>query len=293
MRVLIIGGSGFLGIHLTEELVKKGFKINILDIKKPFNLSKNVKFFHGDITKPKTLTRAIKNCKIVFHLGGISDIKYSIDNPYKTIKINVMGTMNVLDLCVKNKIKKLIFASSIYVKSSQGGFYKVSKLCGESIIKEYSKRFGLNYCIIRYGSVYADGSSVNRGITKIINTYIKKKKFHYDGTIKAKRRFIFVNDAISATIKILDKKFNNKSVLITGSKLMKIKNVMKIISEILRTNLKPSYKNKQELGHYNISPYSLKKEKTENLFIENKKNFKENIKNLYEYLLRNKRSEKQ
>ena len=289
MRVLIIGGSGFLGIHLAEELAKKGYKINILDIKKPNNLNKNVKFFNGDITKSKSLIRALKNCKIVFHMGGISDIKYSINNPYKTIKINFMGTMNILDLCVKKKIKKLIFASSIYVKSTQGGFYKVSKQCCESVIKEYSKRFGLNYCIIRYGSVYGIGSSVNNGITKILNNYIEKKKFHYDGTIKAKRRFIFVKDVINTTIKTMDKKFNNKSILITGSKLMKIKNVMKTISEILKTNLKPSYKNKQELGHYNINPYSLKKEKTENLYIENKKNFRKNIQNLYEHLLKNKK----
>ena len=64
---------------------------------------------------------------------------------------------------------------------------------------------------------------------------------------------------------------------------------MKTISEILKTNLKPSYKNKQELGHYNINPYSLKKEKTENLYIENKKNFRKNIQNLYEHLLKNKK----
>lgn len=66
MRVLIIGGSGFLGIHLAEELAKKGYMINILDIKKPKNLNKNVKFFNGDITKSKSLIRALKNCKIVF-----------------------------------------------------------------------------------------------------------------------------------------------------------------------------------------------------------------------------------
>ena len=99
------------------------------------------------------------------------------------------------------------------------------------------------------------------------------KKFHYDGTIKAKKKkiYFFVNDAISATIKTIDKKFNNKSVLITGSKLMKIKNVMKTISEILKTNLKPSYKNKQELGHYNISPYSLKKKKQKIYLLRTKK----------------------
>ena len=284
MKVLIIGGSGFLGIHLAEQLVKKGYKINILDIKKPKNLGKNIKFFYGDMTKTKDLFRAIKNCKIVFHLGGISDIKYSIKNPFKTIKTNILGTMNILDICLKNKIKKLIFASSIYVNSTQGGFYKVSKQCSESIIKEYSKRFGIKYCIIRYGSVYGPGSSVNNGITKILNSYINTKKFHYDGTIKAKRRFIFVKDAINATIKTIDKKFNNKIVLITGSKLMKINDVMKVISKILMINKKPVYRNKQELGHYNTSPYSLENEKVINLFVENKKNFKSNILNLYKIL---------
>ena len=223
------------------------------------------------MTKARDLFRATKNCKIIFHLGGISDIKYSIKNPFKTIKTNILGTMNILDVCLKNKIKKLIFASSIYVKSTQGGFYKVSKQCSESIIKEYSKRFGIKYCIIRYGSVYGPGSSVNNGITKILNSYINTKKFHYDGTIKAKRRFIFVKDAINATIKTIDKKFNNKIVLITGSNLMKINDVMKVISKILMINKKPVYRNKQELGHYNTSPYSLENEKVINLFVENKK----------------------
>lgn len=284
MKALIIGGSGFLGIHLAEQLVKKGYEINILDIKKPKNLDKKINFFYGDMTKAKDLFRATKNCKIIFHLGGISDIKYSIENPFKTIKTNILGTMNILDVCLKNKIKKLIFASSIYVKSTQGGFYKVSKQCSESIIKEYSKRFGIKYCIIRYGSVYGPGSSVNNGITKILNSYINTKKFHYDGTIKAKRRFIFVKDAINATIKTIDKKFNNKIVLITGSNLMKINDVMKVISKILMINKKPVYRNKQELGHYNTSPYSLENEKVINLFVENKKNFKSNILNLYKIL---------
>ena len=103
MRILIIGGSGFLGIHLAEELVKKGYKINILNIKKPKNLRKEINFFYGDIIQSKDLIKATKNCQIVFHLGGISDIKYSINNPYKTIKTNVMGTMNILDICVKKK----------------------------------------------------------------------------------------------------------------------------------------------------------------------------------------------
>ena len=81
MKALIIGGSGFFR-NLAEQLVKKGYEINILDIKKPKNLDKNINFFYGDMTKARDLFRATKNCKIIFHLGGISDIKYSIKKSF-------------------------------------------------------------------------------------------------------------------------------------------------------------------------------------------------------------------
>ena len=243
MRILIIGGCGFLGTHLSQALLDQGHKVNVLDIKKTKELNKKVKFIKGNLNNFKDLKKAFKNCNVIFHMGGISDIKYSIINPLETIRTNIMGTTNVLQLCVDKKIKKIIFASSIYVKSSQGGFYKVSKQCSESLIKEYSKRYNLNYTIIRYGSVYGPGASVNNGITKILNSFIKKKKFQYDGTRRAKRRFIYVKDAIQASIKMIEKKFNSKSVLITGSNLMKINDVMKTIAKILKTNQKPNFKN--------------------------------------------------
>ena len=284
MKILVIGGCGFLGTHLSNELVKKGHKVTVLDLKKKNRLNKKIKFIKGDLGSLKDLKKAFKGCSVVFHLGGISDIKYSIINPLKTIQTNILGTTNVLELCVKKRIKKVIFASTIYVKSSQGGFYKVSKQCSENLIKEYSKRYKLNYTIIRYGSVYGPGSSVNNGITKILNTFIKRKKLQYEGTKKAKRRFIYVADAVKASIRMIDEKFNNKSVLITGLNLMKIKDVMNKISKILKTNQKPKFKNKQELGHYNISPYGMKKDKTLNYFLENKKDFKNNINLLYKSL---------
>ena len=128
-----------------------------------------------------------------------------------------------MEAAVKNKVKRYVFASSIYVLSSQGGFYKTSKKSVESFIEEYNKRDNLNYTILRYGSVYGPDSDERNGIKKIISSCLKDKSILYGGTSKAERRFLHVKDAVKASEKILKNKFVNTRVLITGSKKLKSK----------------------------------------------------------------------
>jgi len=256
MRVLIFGGSGFLGKSLSIYLSKKKHKVTIFDKKKiPLNL-KSVKFIKGDILNLKQVIRATKNQDIVYNLAGISDIGDSIRNPILTTKINILGSVNTLEAAVKNKVKRYIFASSIYVLSSQGGFYKTSKKSVESFIEEYNKRDNLKYTILRYGSVYGPESDERNGIKKIITSCLKDKTIMYGGTSKAERRFLHVNDAIKASEVILRKKFVNTRVLITGSKKTKIKNLILQIKKILKINKKIIFKRKPMMGHYDKNPFN-------------------------------------
>ena len=256
MRVLIFGGSGFWGKSLSIYLSKKKHKVTIFDKKKiPLNL-KSVKFIKGDILNLKQVIRATKNQDIVYNLAGISDIGDSIRNPILTTKINILGSVNTLEAAVKNKVKRYIFASSIYVLSSQGGFYKTSKKSVESFIEEYNKRDNLKYTILRYGSVYGPESDERNGIKKIITSCLKDKTIMYGGTSKAERRFLHVNDAIKASEVILRKKFVNTRVLITGSKKTKIKNLILQIKKILKINKKIIFKRKPMMGHYDKNPFN-------------------------------------
>ena len=95
-----------------------------------------------------------------------------------------------MEAAVKNKVKRYVFASSIYVLSSQGGFYKTSKKSVESFIEEYNKRDNLNYTILRYGSVYGPDSDERNGIKKIISSCLKDKSILYGGTSKAERKIL-------------------------------------------------------------------------------------------------------
>ena len=91
---------------------------------------------------------------MVYHLAGISDIGDAMISPIKTSKINILGTLNILEGCVKFRVKRFIFASTIYVLSKQGGFYKASKQSSEIFIEEYNKIHKLNFTILRVGSIY-------------------------------------------------------------------------------------------------------------------------------------------
>lgn len=175
MKILIFGGAGFLGSHLATSLIQKGHNVTIFDKYFEKIKVKKIKIIKGDILNYKKVKKTIKDQDIVFNFAAISDIEESIKKPLLTAKINIIGNMNVASACVENKVKKMIFASSIYVHSSQGGFYRVSKQSSELFLEEYYKWNKLNYTTLRFGTIYGKNSSNENGLKKIIFTAIKKK----------------------------------------------------------------------------------------------------------------------
>ena len=169
MKAIVFGGSGFLGQYIVQELLSRNYKVTIFDRSYPKNkYLKNLNFIKGDIQNKEKVVNAIKGKSIVYNFAGISDIGDAMINPIKTSKINLIGTLNILEGCKKYKIKRFIFASTIYVLSRQGGFYKASKQSSELFIEEYNKIHNLNYTILRYSSIYGKGADPRNGISKKI-----------------------------------------------------------------------------------------------------------------------------
>ena len=278
MKVIVFGGNGFLGKYIVKELISRNFKVTVFD-KYPLNkkYKKNFRFIKGDIENKNKVIRAIKGQDVVYHLAGISDIGDAMISPIKTSKINILGTLNILEGCVKFRVKRFIFASTIYVLSKQGGFYKASKQSSELFIEEYNKMHNLNFTILRFGSIYGRGADPRNGISKIINFALKKKNIIYGGTKLAIRKFIHVKDAAIASVKILEKTFLNKNVLITGNKNIKIVSLIKLIKKILKNNKKVYFKRKPLMGHYDKSPFTYKPKITKILNIKPTLSLKEGI----------------
>ena len=275
-KIIVFGGSGFLGSHVSDALTHDGHQVIIVDSQKSMWVNKNQTFHKGDINNPKSYEFLLKNVDAIFNFAALSDIKKSNENPLETVKINISGVVNLLNICIKKKIKKFIQASSIYVSGNHGGFYKSSKLAAESYINEFSKIRGLNFCILRYGTLYGPRSDNTNGLHSLIQNALKKNKIEYSGDPSSVRDYIHVIDAARNSLKALEKNFNNKTIIISGPESHKITGILKIISEI--TGIKKiSFIKKDKVklhSHYLKTPYSSEEDKyyalkyTDNLNID-------------------------
>ena len=283
MNCLVTGGSGFLGSHVADELLKKGHQVIIFDKQKPKWLSKkNKKIIIGDIKNIRSIEKNFKKkIDIVFHFAALADLNQAMSKPHDTVNYNILGTVNLLELCKKYKVKRFVFASSIYVNSKQGGFYRSSKRAAEDYIEEYNQRYNLNFTILRFGSLYGERSDKNNGVRKIIESGIGSNFIKYYGNPRSVRKYIYVKDAARACVEVIKPKYKNKHLTITGKKTISIKNLLKMIINIYGGKRKIKFYSKKVLGHYIKSPFSYKFKKGINYITKNQIKFETGLKKVF------------
>ena len=258
-KALIFGGSGFLGSHLSDFLINKGFDVTIYDLKKKNIISKKVKFIKGNIVDKLKIKKITKNFDYIFNFAGISDIEQANEKPIETINQNFLGTVNILEsIKLNRKIKRFVFASSIYAISNQGEFYSSTKRACENIIQNYAKKYGIKFSILRYGSIYGTRTNKLNAIYNFIYQGVKKKIIIRKGLGNELRNYINAKDAAKITYKILKKQYENKYINIIGKEKTKVKNVINIISKKLKVKKVIYKKNLIFKYHYNRNPYSYK-----------------------------------
>lgn len=253
--VLVIGGQGFLGRELVTCLLKLGFNVTVFDQSDKNIISKNAKFVEGDILDKEKLDNEISKCEVIYHLAGISDIEEADLEPFKTIHSNIIGTTNVIEACSKYK-NKLMFASTVYVYSQLGSFYRVSKQSSEIILEAYHDKYGLDYTILRYGSLYGRKSQDWNGVKKYIKSIMNNKSVTIAGTGKERREYIHIKDAANLSIDALDSKYSCKAVSITGNQVFTQGELVEIIKEITGKETAVTFDHSQmKRGHYQLTPY--------------------------------------
>ncbi len=253
-KCVIIGGNGFLGSHVANELIKNGYETKIIDIKKNSNFKNSVICDIKDYTK---LKKELKGYPLVFNFAGIADIGEANRFPLKTINENIIGSSNIFQICSENKVERIFFASTLYVYSSSGGFYKSTKQSLENILETYNQHCNLNYTILRYGSIYGLKAQPWNGINKYISDAIKSNKIICNGSGEEIREYINVIDAAKLTIQTIEKKYKNTNVLISGLNSIKAKDLFVMIQEILRKKIKVKFnKLHRKDEHYITTPYN-------------------------------------
>jgi UDP-glucose 4-epimerase len=232
-KAVIFGGSGFIGSHVADLLSMDGYSVTIFDeVRSPW-LRSDQNFITGDITKKLDVDLVIEGASVVYNFAALADLNAALKRPLDTININILGNAIILESCVKYKVERFVYASTVYVNSRDGGFYRCSKQASENYIDEYHKTYGLNYSIIRYGSLYGPRAGESNGLYRIVKSAIETGKVKYQGHPKSMREYIHVQDAARASVALLEKEFIGKTIVLTGQEPMLVSNVLEMIAEIL------------------------------------------------------------
>ena len=220
-KVLVTGGTGFIGTEVVEQLYTKGYEVTILDRKdKPIGLD-HVKYIQGDLSNPARCVMACGNQDYVIHLAAKARIPESFINPDEYFDSNVTGTRNILTAASAVGVRKFIYAgsSSVYGNNTPPNkpnhkpdplnYYAMSKLFGEHLCKQYKIMFNLNYNILRFFTVYSENQPTSLLFGKFASLVKEGKPVTIHGDGEFKRDYIHVSDVASACIASMESKVKN------------------------------------------------------------------------------------
>jgi UDP-glucose 4-epimerase len=253
-KILVLGASGFLGRHLVKSLVDNNNVVQFDTEPNSFN-HPNAVFIQGSILDKGMVLKAAEEVDIVYHFAAMTDLDIVNNNPAKAIEVNIAGTSNILDACIKEKVERFIFSSSVYVYSQFGGVYKSTKQACELLIEDFDKMHGLNYTILQLGSVYGPGAKQTNLISRLIKEALTTDQFQHSGSGVEERQYIFVKDVVNALINIANSQYKNKKVILLGSESVRISQLMEMISSQLEKDIYKIFKKDGYGIHYKSSPF--------------------------------------
>lgn len=222
MKYLVTGGAGFIGSHLVDELILLGHTVVCIDnesgiANKYFYWNPKAENYKLDIKNYNEIEYLFKDIDCVFHLASDSRIQYAIENPRKSLDVNVIGTINVLDACKKYNIKRIIFSStsSIYgiennIPNNENdlgdplSIYSASKIFAEHLLKIYYSLYNIETISLRYFNVYGERQPDFGKYATVIGLFQKQKESNEPLTVvgdgSQKRDFTYVKDIVKANI---------------------------------------------------------------------------------------------
>ena len=261
---LVTGGTGFIGSNISNLLIKKNYNVKIFDdnsrgsIQKIQNFKKKIKFIKGDIRNKQSLNRALKKTDAVIHLAYVNGTKYFYSEPVLILDIAIKGILNIIEGCIKNKIKELYLASSSEVyqtpkkiptdeqeslkipnifnpRYSYAGGKKITELMGVHYGKKYFKKL----IIFRPHNVYGPNMGYEHVVPQFINRFksLKGKNFKIQGTGNEIRSFIYIEDFLSGFNVILNRGKHLNVYNIGTSEKIKIKDLAFKLSKIFKKKI--------------------------------------------------------
>jgi UDP-glucose 4-epimerase len=263
LNVVVTGGAGFIGSHLVKRLAELGANVTVIDNylkgNKLINIekSRNIKVHKRDVTKYREIAPLFRRKHLLFHLAAVVGVEETQSDPLEVLNVEIEGTINVLKLAVKHKLKRIIFASSseVYGDSEKPmeedddlnprTTYAVTKLVVEDYCKAYYKRYGLDYTLLRYFNSYGPWQDKRFVISRFIEQCYKDKPIIIYGDGKQTRDFTYIDDSINMTlIAAIREETKCQAINIGTGVAVSIKELADLTTKATGNNsLKPVYMN--------------------------------------------------
>ncbi len=257
MTLLVTGGAGFIGSHLVKKLVESGESVIVVD-----NLSTGKKEYVDSRAKlvvcdirDKELEGVFRENEIelVAHLASQTDVSASIEDPVSDGDVNVLGTLNLLELCRKYDVKKIVFTSSAAVYGEPRYLpvdekhelapispYGCSKLAVETYLAYYHRLYGIDFVVLRLANVY--GPRQSKGVVKeFIERLLKGESPVIYGDGKQTRDFIYVDDVVNAIVLAMERKTRRKQMNIATCKGTSVLDLLQTLQRMLASRVEPIF----------------------------------------------------
>lgn len=256
MRVLVTGGSGFLGSHIVDELISRGHRVVSADLYPTWDERQDCEYIQLDICDYGAVTEAVRTCDAIYNCAGIADLDVALQDPRRAIEVNIVGTLNVIEAAFEQGVRRLLQASSVYVFSRHGAVYRTTKQASENLIQDLCSLRQIEATILRFGSLYGPRADSGNAIRRLVTQAVQENRMDFWGDGSEVREYIHIRDAAALAADALDDKYANQALHITGRERVTTLEILETINEMLGGSVEISLEDKSFSGRYRLTPYS-------------------------------------
>jgi UDP-glucose 4-epimerase len=249
MRVLVTGGSGFIGSHVVDQLRAQGHEPVIFDlVQSPYHASGEIETAIGDLEDFESIRAAVAGCDVVAHLAAVSDVNIVVDNPAKASSINVGGTAAVLEAARVEGVRRVVYASTVWVYGGADGvepfdedtrlalpdhLYTATKLAGEMYCRSYAELYGVEYTVLRFGIPYGPHSRPATVLAAFVEKAAAGKPLTIAGDGSQSRQFVYVEDLAAGVVAALVPQAANRTYNLVGDETVTIREIAETVRELV------------------------------------------------------------
>lgn len=258
MKILITGGSGFIGSHVVDVLIEQGNEVMIYDMESP-RYGQRVKYVKGDTGDTERLIASTKGFDMIYHLAAEANVNRFYESPLYSNKITASNTLNVLECARRNEIRRVLLASTewiygtnetnddsniteetIYAKNPDH-LYTSSKIAAELFCKNYKTLYGVNYTIMRYGIPFGERARAETVTPIFINRILNGEEITIHGDGSQTRQFIYVRDLAEGNAACSKPEGENQIFNINGRETVKVIDIVTTLEGILGKKAKVKF----------------------------------------------------